>query len=336
MKNKQPFGLGADESKYDSRTSNYSTQVSASLGAGGVHYEPYEIDHQHNVGICTAISLTQNAQKYTGLKFSPDFQYLIQKKFYDLDWYEGSSIFNALRAGKNQGFLLAEYFPYITEADRNLSYQDYIKKLKAIPDAEIERLLKLVQHKLSGYQFVDVSDPQLIAKAITDSKTGILCRFTVGNEWWTDASGKPSWTASLIDPIRPPKKAVSGHAIIGSYFDFTGSFTTTHANTWGPTWCDQGSCHIVWSDYKMTEAWIPYYDFTPPIKPPFRHHFFQQLDLAFNLVLNGTLDHSTGCKRLPKEIWNCILGNSVPNGLRKGRCQDFVAAKQVIRQIKWT
>ena len=272
MENKT-FGMGANASPYDSRTIVHDTSLAfvAPLTKGGVIYGPEDIDNQHIVGICTGISLTQNADKALSKKFSPDFQYLMQKKRYDMNWSEGSSIFSSLKVGKNIGFLPKELFPYVTEADRSLPYPKYIAKLQAISDAEIERLIGLCTNKLVGYAQL-ATDPQSLAKGILDSCSGILCRYVVGEEWWHAADGRASWATKDIDPLRPPKTVISGHAIGATYFDFSIVKNITHPNTWGIDWNDQnkGNCHIIQDNYACTEAWIPYYETVPaPVKKPF-------------------------------------------------------------------
>lgn len=252
-----PFGNGALESAKDYRTISHDTALAMPLPIfGGYDYLPTDIENQHKVGICTAISLVQNAQKVLGKKFSPDFQYLLQKKYLDNNWIEGSSIFNALKIGKNYGFLPIELFPYITEADRTLSYSDYIAKLQAIPDSEIQRLITLCADKLTGYAQIDVSTPESLSKAILDSKAGILWRVEASSTWWI-----PSWAKEDINPIRKGTP-VSGHAIGSIKFE---GHNFREANTWGIAWCDQGQCNMIWDDYRPTEAWIPYYTFTPVI-----------------------------------------------------------------------
>ena len=256
------FSFGAIESKKDNRTvfhDELTTMADPSASStGGYDYLPEDIEHQHKVGICTAISLTQNAQKAIGRKFSPEFQYLCQKKYYDLNWSEGSSILNALKVGKNIGFLPIEEWTYTKEEDRLLPYDAYIAKLKAVPDSEIERLKMLcTDYKLSGYAQIDQADPMAISRAITASKSGILCMYLVGQEWWT-----PSWNSADIDPLKAPVNYVSGHAISMTKYDYTKSFMQKLANTWGITWDIQGTANINWLNYKMRECWIPYYGMT--------------------------------------------------------------------------
>lgn len=181
----EQLGLGALHSPIDSRTFAHPTMGIPSIVIAGQKYNPEDHEHQHNVGICTAISLVQNAEKVFGKKYSPDFQYLLQKKFIDGNWDEGSAIFSALKVGKNFGFLPIEEFTYVTEEDRKLPYPQYITKLQAIPQTEITRLLTLCKDKVTAYAQVDISSREMIAKAIYDSEAGILCRYEVGNEWWT-------------------------------------------------------------------------------------------------------------------------------------------------------
>ena len=271
MKKKIQFSFGgALESPKDSRTVQYKdiTQATAPLIKGGIEYAPKDVDNQHNVGICTAIHITQNRGKKNGKKYSPDFQYLLQKKFYDKNWDEGSSIFYALKVAKNYGFLPIELFTYITEADRYLPYSKYIKKLQAIPEEEITRLIGLCIDKIAGYADVDVADAQAVAKAINDSGVGILCRYVVGKEWYTSIDGRISWLPKDINPIRPPRNPICGHAITMSAFDYTKSMKHTLPNTWGTSWCRNGSCDILFDSYKPTEAWI-ILDETPTI-PEFK------------------------------------------------------------------
>lgn len=243
-----PYGTGADESPYDIRTFSYSPDPSRIKG--GNRYEPKDIEDQHRVGICTAISLTQNARKALGTEFSADFQYLLQKKEIDKNWNEGSSISSALKVAHTFGLLPANKFPYVKEKDRKLPYYKYIEKLKSIPEKEIEKMkVMAAKHKILAYAAVPV-DRDLMAKAIDESEAGILARFSVGREWWT----KP------IEPIQPPKVHVSGHAVTESNYDGN-SFRI--ANTWGTDWADLGTAYHLLRQYKPTEAWIIYYKDVP-------------------------------------------------------------------------
>lgn len=244
------LGNGANISPLDPRTVTHILTTVVPYTKGGITCIPSDIEHQHNVGICTAISFVQLREKAKARKYSPDFQYLLQKKYYDQNWNEGSAIFWALKVGKNFGLLPAELWTHTTEQDRYLSYTDYIAKLQAIPDSEIQRLIGLCVDKIPGYASVNVNDPQAIAGAIMNSEAGILCRYDCGSTWWL-----PSWLSKDINPLRKPIPATSGHAIMMTAFDYTNGTMQKLANTWGALWNLQGNADINWDNYKMTEAW---------------------------------------------------------------------------------
>lgn len=229
---------GCTPSKYDLRTFTFSG-VEAPLGitSGGKRYDLEDIENQSLVGICTAISLTQNANKAvqntTNRNYSADFQYLLQKKFIDKNWFEGSSIFSALQAGKTYGLLPEQDWKWTMQEDREKGYAYYMAKLKAIPDAEIERLLTRTEKIITAYASVPVTRDAM-ARAIYESKSGILSRFELGKEWYTDKWGNLSWNKDDIEPLRKPQIVVSGHAV--TECNFAGNSFRV-ANTWGD-WAD--------------------------------------------------------------------------------------------------
>lgn len=240
------YSTGAEESPKDIRTFSY--QPTKANKKGGTRYAAKDIEDQHRVGICTAISMTQNARKALGVKFSADFQYLLQKKFIDKNWNEGSSLSSALKVAKKYGLLPEKHWKLTTEDDRKLSYDKYVKKLQKVTDAEIEELLKKTV-KIRAYAAV-VVDRDMMANAIDESKSGILTRYSLGKEWWN----KP------IEPIRPPKVHISGHAVTDCNYDGR-SFRI--ANSWGTDWADKGTGYRFQDVYAPTEAWIPYYEDVP-------------------------------------------------------------------------
>jgi hypothetical protein len=238
------YATGAEESKYDIRTFSVSAKAYKSY-EGGKRYEPEDIEDQDRVGICTAIATTQNARKATGMKFSADFQYLCQKKFYDKNWREGSSGFSAMKVAKNIGFLPEEEWTHTNQSDRALSYQEYIAKLEAIPNDEIERLKTIAaKYKITAYAKVPVSRDTL-AMAIDNSRAGLIVRYVVGKEWWNDP----------IEPIRKAKIKISGHLVTLS--NYAGdSFRI--ANSWSSNWADNGTAYHL-EDNMPTEAWAMFF-----------------------------------------------------------------------------
>ena len=278
------FAFGCNESRYDRKRVYHEellTMADPNVATnGGYDYLPDEIEHQHKVGICTAISLTQNARKAIGRKFSADFQYLLQKKYIDGNWYEGSAILSALKVGQKYGFLPLENWTWTTEEDRFLSYDAYIAKLKAVPDAEIVRLMKLcADYKLSGYAQIAYQDPQAISKAILASRSGILCMYVVDEQWWS-----PSWNPKDINPLRAPKTNLSGHAVGLSRFDYREGFWHKLVNSWGKLWNMFGLADINWTTYKMREAWIPYYGMTEVQTQELKKNLESKISLLQRLV----------------------------------------------------
>ncbi len=243
------YATGAEESPYDVRTFAYVP--SGIPVSGGVRYSPEQIEDQHKVGICTAISTTQNARKALKKKFSADFQYLMQKKKQG-NWDEGSSLSHALWVAKNIGFLPEKHWTFTNEEDRKLSYTKYIKKLQAVSDEDIEKLKKFCEpYKISAYSSVPI-DRDLMAQAINESSAGVLTRYALGNEWWK----------SPVEPLRPPKVFISGHAVTDSNYNGT-SFRI--ANTWGTDWADKGTAYRLHKDYRPTECWLVHYNIVPEV-----------------------------------------------------------------------
>jgi hypothetical protein len=257
--NKIP-STGCDKSPYDIRTFAYPTKgkVVAPIKAG-VRYSPEDIEHQRNVGICTAISLTQNAKKATGIAFSADYQYL-EQKLAEGNWTEGSSIFTALGVAKHIGLLPANEWKWSTEADRDLPYSSYLKKLQSVPKSEIERLRGIAsQYQIKAYASVPVTR-DAIALAIAESKAGVLARYVIDDAWWTSRAGIITWAKEALQPLRAPKTHGIGHAVTDSNVD-GGSFRI--ANTFSEKWADGGTAYHLFNDYRPTEVWSVWYEDTP-------------------------------------------------------------------------
>lgn len=270
--NPEPMTFGAHASKQD-----YRNLMHDKVGApqvkpvGGYKYPPSAILHQHKVGICTAISLVQNTLVATGNRYSEDFQYLLQKVYFDKNWEEGSSPLASLNIAKNYGMLPIRHLPSILQANPDLSYGQYVEKLMEIANdtTRMAGLLKLCEKPIKGFGFVNVNDNASFAQAIEDSKAGLICRFEVGNEWWTARDGRVTWSPVDLEPLRPPAQVVSGHQITTSDYEYNmlNEIIARVANTWGNTWCDEGSARYELKNYRPTEAWVPYFDFTPNYVP---------------------------------------------------------------------
>ena len=241
------YSTGGDKSKYDARTFSYLPTTANNKG--GTRYAPKFIDNQHRVGICTSISLTQNAHNATGVEYSPDFQYLIQKKYIDGNWTEGSSALSACKAAHKYGMVKYKDFKnFIDEDDRKLTYRQYIKKLQAISDEDIEKLLENAV-KIEGYAKTPVNR-NILANAINNNESGLLTRFVIGNEWYR----KP------YEPLLPAKNPISGHLV--NLTNYVGN-SFRIANSWGTDWADKGTAYFMLQDNTPTEAYAVFYKKIP-------------------------------------------------------------------------
>ena len=230
--------MGAKASPYDIRTFTWIPDK-ANI-KGGERWAEVDIEDQKRVGICTGISVSMRARKYFGVDFSDDFQYLMQKRS-ENNWDEGSSISSALNIGKNVGFLPQSEWTHTSIEDRKLNYSEYIKKLQAVPEEEITRLMGIAsKYKIKAYASIPLTRDNL-ATAI-DEQGALPVRFLVGEEWWT----------APIEPLRPPKNPITGHAVNLTNYDGE-SFRI--GNSWGTDWADKGTAYFLFSQNKPTEAW---------------------------------------------------------------------------------
>lgn len=250
---------GAFESPKDLRTFSYPLGVMPPKIAG-VRYSAKDIEDQGKCGTCTATSVVMNAQRATGKNYSDDFQYLLQKKFIDKNWIEGSSIFSALKAAKNYGLLPQELWTFTTQADKNAGYTHYTNKLKEVSATDIQNLLTKTEKVLTAYASVPVH-VDMMKSAIASSKAGILVRYECGPSWYTSPSGVLSWNKKDLEPLRKPKVVISGHAVTISNYD-GGSYRI--GNSWGVEWCDSGTGYSLFNTFLPSECWAVFYDVLPP------------------------------------------------------------------------
>ena len=242
------YTTGSYKSPFDIRT--YTYKPTKATHSGGERYPIKYIDHQYKVGICTSISLTMNVHRATGTKYSPDFQYLLQKKYFDKNWKEGSSAYSSVKMAYEYGMLPSKYWRKTKISDRNRSYKSYIKKLQSISDKEIEELLKKCEFPVKGYAKLKGTKRDYLAMGINENESGLVVRYSLGNEWWTNP----------IEPLRSPKKYISGHLV--NLTNFTGdSFRI--ANSWGKDWADKGTAYHLHKQYRPTEAWAVFYKDIP-------------------------------------------------------------------------
>jgi hypothetical protein len=208
------------------------------------------VTDQEKLGICTsnlAVIIEWLYFQRTGVyqRLSRRFLYSVTKNLIDQNQIEGSGLRSVLKAAYTYGVCKEETYP---SATTNISHADYINPA-SIPAAAWAEALK---YKIGGYVNIP-TDKASIEAAIY--KYGMLyTRREVGCEWWTAADGTVTWDPKYIDPLRPPKVVISGHAIVDMGYNNTKNLYTLR-NSWGEEWNCKGNGHtdIVW--YPPTEAW---------------------------------------------------------------------------------
>lgn len=245
----QPHGTGALPSPLDVRTFKYTGADKAGedlylVGESWAHSREIDQNDQHSVGICTSSSMVMKAQKHFEIKFSEDFQYLLQKTEIDGNWNEGSSALSACKVGNKFGFLPMSEWTHTKESDRKLPYSKYIAKLKKIPKHEIERLKAIAfKYRIEAYAKI-ANNTEAMAAAISENGS-LISRFVIGEEWYS-RNMKPE------TPLRNPKNKTSGHLV---------NITKRHgssyriANSWGTDWADGGTAYGIYGVCTPTEMW---------------------------------------------------------------------------------
>lgn len=252
-------------------------------------YQSSEVLMQNKVGICTAIAITQQAQKKYNKKYSSTFQYLIQKKMYDGAWYEGSSGQSALWVANKYGFLPYEILPDLQDSNNSITYSEYVSILESYTQEQINSWIAQCENKISGYASVNTNDYQALAQGILDSETGLYCTTTVTHDWYTNSQGVADWSFEGLCPLSKKLNVAGGHAITIDSFDSTSFNGITWANTWSEQWCwktNYSNGGIAISNYntvKPNQAWIIYWD-KVPVKP--NTQFIFNKDLRYGMANN--------------------------------------------------
>lgn len=247
------FGTGALDSVHDPRTVQHSDLAKLALPPVKykIDFATYPHKNQLKVGICTAASVTSSAEKYFGTSWrgSMEWLYKMGKVFIDGNVIEGSAIFTMLKAAQKFGIPSEDKFP----SNCNRTYAEFIANT-TITQAMLD---DAAQHKIPGYASVAL-DPTSLMNAIYSSKSGIITRMALGNNWWTDTLGNITWDKTKLQPIRAPEIVLSGHAIDQIGYDATGNFILIDRNSWGEEWCDAGDALFYLDIQKpfFTEAWV--------------------------------------------------------------------------------
>lgn len=290
----------AIDSPKDNRTVKEKTYISDMFSfpsAGGKMIAQEKILDQNRVGICTAISHIQILWEKTGVRYSEDFLYGLQKHFLDREaftnmpeWFEGSATFHSVKAGYKYGYLRKEIFDKYFQRDPNENYFAYSTRLKTIFNKTnlLNELLAQCEKPMQGYTVISPINTNTLSRAIADVDNAVLARFTCGWSWFykelPNGIIKNYFEDNSIEPIIEP--VVRGNFPITGHAVSLPANTETElivGNTWNNKWTGDGHAVI---NYLPTEAYKLYFKnfedkWKLPIKKAeFKHNFNVQLRLG--------------------------------------------------------
>lgn len=163
------------------------------------------------------------------------------------DNYSGEGTYPRLMAKivKDNGVATDNTVP----TDNSLDHETFVYNRKesnipaaGFPDAR--------PYRSGGYVFVDFKNLNSLKRAIIEGH-GVMITVHLGNEWYTSKSGRRSWKAKDILPLRAPAKIVSGHAIFLYGYEDTADGDTMFyfRNSWSEGWGDKGDGTFTWKTY---------------------------------------------------------------------------------------
>ena len=276
------MGTGALISPPDYRDSYAATSV-ATIGAG------VSLPHTYRTTLappmmqalepaCVSHSVADNLKLYwfrkTGkwIDFSPRFLDILAKRFDGQARALGGTYPRLV-------FRLAVLYGCATTAtlpnDTSLPILEYRDDSKLTPEVFVEA----AKYKVPGYVSVPL-DFNNTRQAIY-LYGAISTLFEIGDELWV-----PSWADKDIDPLRIPKRIVSGHQM--TPFGWEDNTFNDLQNEWSEKWANRGQSKYdpkAWSPY-IIEQWaiaeIPpdVLDFLKALPSPKDFHYGWQKDLA--------------------------------------------------------
>jgi hypothetical protein len=283
MNEQQTINTGALISPHDYRDAYAASAVAASLGAQIQLPTSYKTPlaspmMQALVPACVSHSVVDTLKLYwfrrTGkmIDFSPRFLDILAKRFDLQDRATGGTYPRLV-------FKLAVLYGCATTAtlpnDTSLTVLEYRCDCKLTPEVFAEA----AKYKIPGYFSVPL-DFQTTRQAIY-LYGGISTLFQIGDELWI-----PSWADKDIDPLRIPKRIVSGHQM--TPFGWEDGIYNNLQNEWSDRWADYGRAKYdskAWSPY-IIEQWavaeIPpnIQAFLKALPSPTAFHYKWQKDLA--------------------------------------------------------
>lgn len=239
----QPFGTGyipTNRNSKDWLIYKYSAPLPDSIKTD---LSMIPILMQAKTPACVAHAITRWVQyliyKENGslVKLSPRFLYAKTIEKMGTDPNNGSDLRTALDIAQKIGICEESFLPNDTDLPAN----QYADVSKITPEA----LQNALQYRIGAYYFLNDTNEASIMEAI--SQWGcVLYGIQLSDSWWT-----PSWEASDILPLKPPKgphdPTLSSHLILGTGFD--SKPYRYFDNSWSNKWGDKGSGYFGADDF---------------------------------------------------------------------------------------
>lgn len=214
------------------------------------------------IGHATAAGMMYEDNGAYSYDYSPRFLYALAKRDDGIPQSEGTYYRQALKEAKQFGVADNAQFPNDVTLDPAV-YKDASLIPQTAFDVAKSRLVK---------SYVAVTDLSFdgIKNAIFQNKV-VLLGVRLGDEWWTDEQGQTTWSPALVLPLRPPKKDVSGHAILAYGYDQNFIY---FRNSWSKDWGRSGD-GMFGSNYLpfIQEAWT-FMDLAPEVVANLKQQLF--------------------------------------------------------------
>lgn len=206
--------------------------------------------HQRKIGACVGHAGAKYKQILdrieTGKVFelSPRFLYAMAKS---MDNYKDEGTYPRLVAQimVDYGVATEKTVPN----DTKLTHEKYVynRKIPNIPQTAFKDALPF---RAEGYAFPNVKKVDELKRAIVDFH-GAMLLVRLGSEWYTSKTGKTSWDAKDILPLRPPADVISGHEIYLFGYEVVGKRVKMYIlNSWSEDWGDDGIGWFWYDEYQ--------------------------------------------------------------------------------------
>lgn len=198
---------------------------------------------------CVSHSVVELMKLYWFLKigkvinFNPQYLH-IKSAFPGAGPEDGRDEATVLSMAKSVGCCTSETLPINT----NVTNAQYCDPSNITPAMDAEAS----QYKIPGYTPVGLTQESIRNAIKTYGAVGLV--FQIGQEYFTSINGVTSWAQADIDPVRPPKVIISGHAVTGTGWNEDLDHLVNH---WSSLWAQNGESDWIFNEWEpfLIEAW---------------------------------------------------------------------------------